>query len=124
MSTEQVFIMNNYGNAVRSLNTTLMRNNISYSKLIEVLRNDNIDHMQLADLLLTGRLDNRSVVDVSEWLLLRTLLYDLINAPKVFRNDYKMLLKVLTKVNKSLIVYIWTLILENDLRYVNWSTGI
>jgi len=104
-------------NTVRNLNTTLMRNNINYSKLIEVLRNDNIDHLQLADLLRTGRLDNRSVVDVSEWLLLRTLLYDLINAPKVFRNDYKMLLKVLTKVNKSLIVYVWTLILDNDVRY-------
>ncbi len=104
-------------NTVRNLNTTLMRNNISYSKLIEVLRNDNIDHLELAHLLLTGRLANRSVVDVSEWLLLRTLLYDLINAPKVFRNDYKMLLKVLTKVNKSLIVYIWTLILDNDVRY-------
>jgi hypothetical protein len=111
------------GNTIRSLNTTLMRNNISYSKLIEVLRDDNIDHMQLADLLLTGRLDNRSVVDVSEWLLLRTLLYDLINAPKVFKNDYKMLLKVLTKVNKSLIVYIWTLILENDMRYVELVNG-
>jgi hypothetical protein len=105
-------------NRTRNLNTTLMRNNISYSKLIEILRDDNIDHMQLADLLLTGRLDNRSVVDVSEWLLLRTLLYDLINAPRVFKNDYKMLLKVLTKVNKSLIIYIWTLILEkNDVRY-------
>lgn len=102
---------------VANLNTALRRNNISYSKLIEVLRNDNIDHEQLADLLLTGRLDNRSVVDVSEWLLLRTLLYDLINAPKVFRNDYKMLLKVLTKVNKSLIVYMWTLILDDDVRY-------
>jgi hypothetical protein len=104
-------------NTVRNLNTTLMRNNISYSKLIEVLRNDNIDHLQLANLLLTGRLDNRDVVDVSEWLLLRTLLYDLINAPKVFRNDYKMLLKVLTKVNKGLIIYIWTLILDDDVRY-------
>jgi hypothetical protein len=104
-------------NRTRNLNTTLMRNNISYSKLIEILRDDNIDHMQLADLLLTGRLDNRSLVDVSEWLLLRTLLYDLINAPRVFKNDYKMLLKVLTKVNKSLIIYIWTLILENDVRY-------
>jgi hypothetical protein len=101
---------------VRNLNTTLMRNNISHAQLIEILRNDNIDHVQVADLLLTGRLDNRSVVDVSEWLLLRTLIYDLINAPKVFRNDYKMLLKVLTKVNKSLIVYIWTLILDNDVR--------
>lgn len=104
-------------NAVRDLNTTLVRNNISHSKLIEALRNDNVDHLQLADLLLTGRLDNRSVVDVSEWLFLRTLLYDLINAPKVFRNDYKMLLKVLIKVNKSLIVYIWTLILDSDVRY-------
>lgn len=104
-------------NTIRNLNATLMRNNINYSKLIEVLRNDNIDHRQLADLLRTGRLDNRSVVDVSEWLLLRTLLYDLINAPKVFKNDYKMLLKVLTKVNKSLIVYVWTLILEHDVRY-------
>ena len=104
-------------NTVRSLNTTLMRNNINYSKLIEVLRSDNIHHMQLVDLLRTGRLDNRRVVDVSEWLLLRTLLYDLINAPKVFRNDYKMLLKVLTKVNKSLIVYVWTLGLDNDARH-------
>ncbi len=104
-------------NSVRNLNTNLMRNNISYSKLIEVLRNDTIDHPQLSNLLLTGSLDNRSVVDVSEWLLLRTLLYDLINAPKVFRNDYKMLLKVLTKVNKGLIIYIWTLILDNDVRY-------
>jgi len=104
-------------NSLYNLNTTLMRNNISYSKLIEVLRNDNIDHIQLADLLRTGRLNNRSIVDVSEWLLLRTLLYDLINAPKVFRNDYKMLLKVLTKVNKSLIVYLWTLIIDNDARY-------
>jgi hypothetical protein len=104
-------------NRTRNLNAILMRNNISYSKLIEVLRDDNIDYVQLADLLHTGRLDNRSVVDVSEWLLLRTLLYDLINAPKVFKNDYKMLLKVLTKVNKSLIIYIWTLILENNVRY-------
>jgi len=104
-------------NTVSNLNTTLMRNNISYSKLIEVLRNDNIDHLQLADLLRTGRLENRSVADVSEWLLLKTLLYDLINAPKVFSNDYKMLLKVLTKVNRSLIVYVWTLILKNDARH-------
>lgn len=101
---------------VRNLNTAVVRNNISYAKLIEVLRNDNIDHMQVADLLLTGRLGGRNVVDVSEWLLLRTLIYDLINAPKVFRNDYKMLLKVLTKVNKSLIIYIWTLILTHDAR--------
>ncbi len=104
-------------NSVRNANTHLMRNNISYSKLIEVLRNDNIDHTQLSNLLLTGNLGNRNVVDVSEWLLLRTLLYDLINAPKVFKNDYKMLLKVLTKVNKGLIIYIWTLILDNDVRY-------
>ncbi|HOW53515.1 MAG TPA: hypothetical protein PLR60_02580 [Syntrophorhabdaceae bacterium] len=104
-------------NAVRSLNTTLMRNNINHGKLIEALRSDGFDHMQLADFLRTGSLDNRCVVDVSEWLLLRTLLYDLINAPKVFKNDYKMLLKVLTKVNKSLLVYIWTLGLENDARY-------
>ena len=104
-------------NAIRSLNTTLMRNNINHGKLIEVLRSDDFDHMQLADFLRTGSLDNRCVVDVSEWLLLRTLLYDLINAPKVFKNDYKMLLKVLTKVNKSLLVYIWTLGLENDARY-------
>ncbi|HVN95342.1 MAG TPA: hypothetical protein VMT62_02845 [Syntrophorhabdaceae bacterium] len=104
-------------NTIRNLNITLMRNNISHGKLIEVLRSDSFDHMALADLLRTGRLDNRSVVDVSEWLLLRTLLYDLINAPKVFRNDYKMLLKVLTRVNKSLLVYVWTLGLENDARY-------
>lgn len=104
-------------NAIRSLNTTLMRNNINHGKLIEALRSDGFDHMQLADFLRTGSLDNRCVVDVSEWLLLRTLLYDLINAPKVFKNDYKMLLKVLTKVNKSLLVYIWTLGLENDARY-------
>jgi len=102
---------------IQNLNTTLMRNNINYGKLIEVLRNDNIDHLQLASLLRTGRLNGRSVADVSEWLLLRTLLYDLINAPKVFRNDYKMLLKVLTKVNKSLIVYVWSLTLDNDARY-------
>lgn len=102
--------------SVQNLNTTLMRNNTSHAKLIEVLRNDNVDHVQLADLLLTGRLDKRSVVEVGEWLLLRTLVYDLINAPKVFKNDYKMLLKVLTKVNKGLIVYIWTLILSNDVR--------
>lgn len=104
-------------NAVRSMNTSLMKNNINYSKLIEVLRNDNIDHLQMAEFLRTGRLGNRYVVDVSEWHLLKTLLYDLINAPKVFRNDYKMLLKVLTKVNKSLIVYIWTLGLDKDERY-------
>jgi hypothetical protein len=102
--------------AVRNLKMTLRRNNIGYSKLIGVLRDDNIDHQQLADLLLTGCLHNRRVVDVNEWLLLRTLLYDLINAPKVFKNDYKMLLKVLTKVNKGLIIYIWTLILNNDER--------
>lgn len=102
--------------AVRNLNRTLMRNNISHGKLIGVLRDDNVDHRQLADLLLTGCLHNRKVLDVSDWLMLRTLLYDLINAPKVFRNDYKMLLKVLTKVNKGLIVYIWTLILNNDAR--------
>lgn len=104
-------------NAVRSMNTSLMKNNINYSKLIEVLRNDNVDHLQLAEFLRTGHLGNRYVADVSEWHLLKTLLYDLINAPKVFRNDYKMLLKVLTKVNKSLIVYIWTLGLYNDERY-------
>jgi hypothetical protein len=104
-------------NTVRNINATLMRNNINYSKLIEVLRNDNIDHLQLAEFLRTGRLDNRDVVDVSDWLLLRTLLYDLINTPKVFKNDYKMLLKVLTKVNKTLIVYAWTLGLANDARH-------
>ena len=104
-------------NSVRSMNTSLMKNNINYSKLIEVLRNDNINHLQLAEFLRTGRLGHRYVVDVGEWHLLKTLLYDLINAPKVFRNDYKMLLKVLTKVNKSLIVYIWTLGLDNDERY-------
>ncbi len=102
---------------VRNMNTSLMRNNINYSKMIEVLRNDNIDHLQLTEFLRTGHLEGRRVVDVNEWLLLRTLLYDLINAPKVFRNDYKMLLKVLTKVNKSLIVYIWTLGIGNDERY-------
>jgi hypothetical protein len=94
-----------------------MRNNINYSKLIEVLRNDNIDHLQLVEFLRTGRLDKRDVADVSEGLLLRTLLYDLINTPKVFKNDYKMLLKVLTKVNKTLIVYVWTLGLANDARH-------
>lgn len=104
-------------NAVRGMNTSLMKNNINYSKLIEVLRNDNIDHLQLAEFLRTGRLGGRYVVDVGEWHLLKTLLYDLINAPKVFRNDYKMLLKVLTKVNKSLIVYIWMLGLDRDDRY-------
>ena len=103
--------------SVRNLNASLMKSNINYGKLIEVLRNDNIDHLQLAVFLRTGCLDNRSVVDVSEWILLRTLLYDLINLPKVFKNDYKMLLKVLTKVNKSLIVYVWTLGLDNDARY-------
>ncbi|PKN72264.1 MAG: hypothetical protein CVU52_07975 [Deltaproteobacteria bacterium HGW-Deltaproteobacteria-10] len=102
---------------VRNMNTSLMRNNINYSKMIEVLRSDNIDHLQLTEFLRTGHLDGRKVVDVNEWLLLRTLLYDLINAPKVFRNDYKMLLKVLTKVNKSLIVYIWTLGIGKDERY-------
>ncbi len=102
--------------AVRTLNRTLIRNNISHGKLIGVLRDDNVDHEQLADLLLTGCIHNRKVLDVSDWLMLRTLLYDLINAPRVFRNDYKMLLKVLTKVNKGLIVYIWNLILNNDAR--------
>ncbi|PKN67797.1 MAG: hypothetical protein CVU54_16560 [Deltaproteobacteria bacterium HGW-Deltaproteobacteria-12] len=109
---------------VRNMNTSLMRNNINYSKLIEVLRNDNIDHLQLTEFLRTGRLGDRHVVDVSEWLLLRTLLYDVINAPKVFRNDYKMLLKVLTKVNKSLIVYIWTLGINDDPRYEMVSSYI
>jgi len=99
------------------LNATLMKNNINHGKLIEILRNDGFDHLQLAEFLRTGRLEKRCVVDVSEWLLLRTLLYDLINAPKVFRNDYKMLLKVLTKVNKSLLVYIWKLGLEKDPRF-------
>ncbi len=103
-------------NGVRSLNTTLMRNNISYSQLIEILRCDQVDYLQLVNLLRTGRLGKRSVADVDDWLLLRTLLYDLINAPRVFKNDYKMLLKVLTKVNKSLIVYAWTLILSHDVR--------
>lgn len=103
--------------SARTLNTSLIKNNINYSKLIEVLRNDNIDHLQLAEVLRTGRLGDRVVVDVDEWLLLRTLLYDLINAPRVFSNDYKMLLKVLTKVCKSLIVYVWLLGLENDARY-------
>jgi len=110
--------------AIRNLNATLMRNNINHGKLIEVLRSDNYDHLQLAEFLRTGRLENRWVVDVSEWPLLRTLLYDLINAPKVFKNDYKMLLKVLTKVNKSLLVYIWTLGLQKDVRYEIVSTYI
>jgi hypothetical protein len=109
---------------VRNMNNSLMRNNINYSKMIEVLRNDNIDHLQLTEFLRTGCLDGRRVVDVSEWLLLRTLLYDVINAPKVFRNDYKMLLKVLTKVNKSLIVYIWTLGIDNDAHYEMVSSYI
>ncbi len=110
--------------AIRNLNIALMRNNINHGKLIEILRSDRFDHLQLAEFLRTGRLQNRYVVDVSEWLLLRTLLYDLINAPKVFKNDYKMLLKVLTKVNKSLLVYIWTLGLEKDTRYEIVSTYI
>ncbi|MEE9912244.1 MAG: hypothetical protein K4571_11040 [Deltaproteobacteria bacterium] len=103
--------------SVRNINASLIRNNINYSKLIEILRNDNIDHLQLAEFLHTGQLGGVTVVDVSEWLLLRTLLYDLINAPKVFSNDYKMLLKVLTKVCKSLIVFIWMLGVNNDARY-------
>ncbi len=103
--------------SVRNINSSLIRNNINYSKLIEILRNDNIDHLQLAEFLHTGQLGGLTVVDVSEWLLLRTLLYDLINAPKVFSNDYKMLLKVLTKVCKSLIVYIWMLGVDDDARY-------
>lgn len=109
---------------VRNLNAGLVKNNINYSKFIEVLRNDNIDYIQLADLLRTGRLENRCVVDVSEWLLLRTLLYDLISSTKVFSNDYKMLLKVLTKVNKSLIVYVWTLVFDNDMRHERVNTYI
>ncbi len=104
-------------NKIQDLNAALMRNNINHGKLIEVLRSDSFDYFQLAGFLRTGRLENRHVVDVSEWLLLRTFLYDLINAPRVFRNDYKMLLKVLTKVNKSLLVYIWTLGLEKDPRF-------
>src|SRR5512145_1337531 len=76
--------------SVRNINASLIRNNINYSKLIEILRNDNIDHLQLAEFLHTGRLGGVTVADVSEWLMLRTLLYDLINAPKVFSNDYKM----------------------------------
>ncbi len=111
-------------NTIRNLNTTLMRNNINHGKLIEALRNDDFDHLQLARFLRTGCLDDGCVVDVSEWLLLRTLLYDLINAPKVFKNDYKMLLRVLTKVNKSLIAYIWTLALEQDPRHEIVSTYI
>ncbi|HPK52927.1 MAG TPA: hypothetical protein PK114_00610 [Smithellaceae bacterium] len=103
--------------SVRNSNAALMRRNINYGKLIEVLRNDNIDHNKLAEFLRTGRLGSRSIVDVSEWILSRTLLYDVINLPKVFKNDYKMLLKVLTKVNKSLIVYVWTLGIDNDPRY-------
>lgn len=109
---------------VRNLNASLMKNNINYSKLIEVLRNDNIDHFQLAEFLRTGWLGGIEVVDISEWLLLRTLLYDLINAPKVFRNDYNMLLRVLTKVIKSLIVYVWTLGLDDDARYEKVSAYI
>jgi hypothetical protein len=107
-------------NSIRELNTTLMRNNINHGKLIEILRSDGFDHLRLAEFLRTGRLDNRCVVDVSEWLLLRTFLYDLINAPKVFKNDYKMLLKVLTKVNKSLLVYIWTMAAKRT-RVSRWS---
>jgi len=110
--------------SVRNINASLIRNNINYSKLIEILRNDNIDHLQLAELLHTGQLGGAAVVDVSEWLLLRTLLYDLINAPKVFSNDYKMLLKVLTKVCKSLIVYIWMLGVAEDARYEMVSSYI
>ncbi|MBN1613058.1 MAG: hypothetical protein JW950_01195 [Deltaproteobacteria bacterium] len=102
---------------VQDVNAALVKNNINYSNLIEILRNDNIDHLQLEKFLRTGRLDDRNVVDVSEWLLLRTLLYDLINTRKVFKNDYKMLLKVLTKVNKTLIVYLWTLGLVDDARH-------
>jgi len=104
-------------NKVRDFNTTLMKNNINNGKLIEILRSDDIDHLQVAEFLRTGCLDRRIVADVNDWLLLRTLLYDLINAPKVFQNDYKMLLKVLTKVNKSLIVFIWSLGLDHDPRY-------
>ena len=111
-------------NTVRSMNTSVVRNNINYSKMIEILRNDNIDHRQLTEFLRTGYLNGRHVVDVSEWLLLRTLLYDLINTPKVFRNDYKMLLKVLTKVNKSLIAYIWILGIDHDERYEKVSAYI
>ncbi|MRR16856.1 MAG: hypothetical protein EG826_10415 [Deltaproteobacteria bacterium] len=103
--------------SVRNINASLIRNNINYSKLIEILRNDNIDHLQLTEFLHKGQLGGVTVVDVSEWLSLRTLLYDLINAPKVFSNDYKMLLKVLTKVCKSLIVYVWMLGANNDARY-------
>ena len=106
-----------FSSSVGNLNTFLMRNNINYSKLIEILRNDNINHLQLSEFLHTGNLGGIAVVDVSEWLLLRTLLYDLINAPKVFSNDYKMLLKVLTKVCKSLIVYVWMLGVNHDERY-------
>lgn len=111
-------------NNVRNMNASLVRDNINHSNLIELLRNDNIDHHQLKEFLRTGYLNGRHVVDVSEWLLLRTLLYDLINTPKVFRNDYKMLLKVLTKVNKSLIAYIWTLGVNHDPRYERVSAYI
>ncbi len=111
-------------NSVRSGNTSLVRNNINFSNMIEILRNDTIDHHQLKEFLCTGHLNGRHVVDVSEWLLLRTLLYDLISTPKVFRNDYKMLLKVLTKVNKSLLAYIWTLGINHDPRYERVSAYI
>ncbi len=110
--------------SVRSINNSLIRNNINYSKLIEILRNDNIDHLELTDFLHTGQLGGVTVVDVTEWLSLRTLLYDLINAPKVFSNDYKMLLKVLTKVCKSLIVYVWRLGVNSDARYETVSAYI
>ena len=63
-------------NNVRNINTSIVRNNVNYSKMIEILRNDNIDHHQLTEFLRTGHLNGRHVVDVSEWLLLRTLLYD------------------------------------------------
>jgi hypothetical protein len=102
---------------LRNINTPLIRHNINHGKLIEILRSDDIDHLQLANFLRTGCLGRRKVVDVDSWLLLRTLLYDIINAPKVFQNDYKMLLKILTKVNKSLIVFIWTLGLDHDAHY-------
>jgi len=114
---EPVIYFEQLADSIRNSNAVLMRRNINYGKLIEVLRNDNIDHNKLVGFLRTGRLGNRSVVDVSEWILSRTLLYDVINLPKVFKNDYKMLLKVLTKVNKSLIIYVWTLGLDNDPRY-------
>jgi hypothetical protein len=114
---ETVVYIEQLWNTIRRINAPLIRHNINNGKLIEILRSDDIDHLQLANFLRTGCLGRRKVVDVDSWLLLRTLLYDIINAPKVFQNDYKMLLKILTKVNKSLIVFIWTLGLDHDAHY-------